>query len=157
MTVAAPVDFRLAFFCFLQKHPYHPGLAMHFLSPSWSSCHGTSRQFSRKQCFIVPAQTQWTRVQRLSPKNKRVCHLIYPRKQVTEAKSNNPYMVACNSIGYFTPPSATWPSSHLDSLSFISLLYHPLPPATLSGHRLACFFSGPSCYIIPSSLMLGPT
>jgi hypothetical protein len=26
-----------------------------------------------------------------------------------------------------TPPSAMWPSSHLDSLSFISLLCHPFP------------------------------
>jgi hypothetical protein len=75
-------------------------------------------------------------------------HLIYPCKQVTEARSKvNPYMVACNSIGYFTP-SAVWPSSHLDSLSFISLLCRHLPPPTLSEHRLAGFFSGPPpCYI----------
>jgi hypothetical protein len=33
---------------------------------------------------------------------------------------------------------------------FISLLGHPLAPATVSEHRLACFFSGPPpCYIIP--------
>uniref|UniRef100_A0A8C0XIX4 RAVE complex protein Rav1 C-terminal domain-containing protein n=1 Tax=Castor canadensis TaxID=51338 RepID=A0A8C0XIX4_CASCN len=34
--------------------------------------YGTMRQFSRKQCFIVLAQTQWTHVQRLSPENKGV-------------------------------------------------------------------------------------
>jgi hypothetical protein len=63
----------------------------------------TLKQFSRKQHFIVMAQTQWTRVQRLSPENKR-SHLIYPCKQVTEAKiRSNPYMVTHNSIGYFYP------------------------------------------------------
>jgi hypothetical protein len=54
----------------------------------------------------------------------------------------NPYMVACNFTGYFTP-SAMWPSSHLDSLSFISLLCHPSPnsPATtLSRHTLLASF-----------------
>jgi hypothetical protein len=55
----------------------------------------------------------------------------------------NPYMVACYSIGNFTP-SAMWPSSHLDSLSFISLLCYPFCTATLPGHRLACFFFWPS-------------
>jgi hypothetical protein len=34
--------------------------------------YGTLRQFSRKQCFIVPAQTQQTHVHRLSPENKGV-------------------------------------------------------------------------------------
>jgi hypothetical protein len=29
-----------------------------------------SEAINRKQCFIVPAQTQWTHVQRLSPENK---------------------------------------------------------------------------------------
>jgi hypothetical protein len=32
----------------------------------------TLRQLSRKQCFIVPAQTQQTHVKRLSPENKGV-------------------------------------------------------------------------------------
>jgi hypothetical protein len=36
-----------------------------------------------------------------------------------------------------------WTSSHLDSLSFISLLCHSFPAITFSEHRLACFFSGP--------------
>jgi hypothetical protein len=41
---------------------------------------------SRKQCFIVPAQTQWTHVQRLSPENKGVSPYM-PLQAVTEAKS----------------------------------------------------------------------
>jgi hypothetical protein len=34
--------------------------------------YGTLETISRKQHFIVPAQTQWTYVQRLSPENKGV-------------------------------------------------------------------------------------
>jgi hypothetical protein len=34
------------------------------------------RQFSRKQHFIVPAQTEWSCVQRLSPENKEVSPCI---------------------------------------------------------------------------------
>jgi hypothetical protein len=84
-----------------------------------------------------------------APRTK-VSHLMYPCKQVTEAiklkKTRfNPYIFTCSSIDYFTlvlsallTSRATWrPSSHLDSLGFISLLCHPLPPATLSEHRLA--------------------
>jgi hypothetical protein len=59
-------------------------------------------------------------------------------------------MVACNSIGYFNP-SAMWPSSHLDSLSFISLLCHPQPTTPCYIIRTQTwFFSGPPpCCIIP--------
>jgi hypothetical protein len=72
-------------------------------------------------------------------------YTLASRLQKQEARFS-PYMVACNSIGYFTP-SAMRPSSCLDSFRFISLLCHPLPSATLSGYKLACFFSGPpSCY-----------
>jgi hypothetical protein len=38
--------------------------------------YGTLKQFSRKQHFIVSAQTQWTRVRRLSPENKEVSPYI---------------------------------------------------------------------------------
>jgi hypothetical protein len=38
--------------------------------------YGTLWQFSRKQHFIVPTQTQWTCIQRLSPKNKEVSPYI---------------------------------------------------------------------------------
>jgi hypothetical protein len=34
------------------------------------------RKLSRKKYFIVPAQTQWTCVQRLNPKNKEVSPYI---------------------------------------------------------------------------------
>jgi hypothetical protein len=34
--------------------------------------YGTLETISRKQYFIVPVQTQWTHVQRLSPENKGI-------------------------------------------------------------------------------------
>jgi hypothetical protein len=88
-------------------------------------------------------------------------HLMYPCKQVTEATiflktpRFNPYLVICNSICYFTlvliaplPPVLCDLLNILDSLGFISLLYHPWPPATLSEHRTVCFSSGPPlCYM----------
>jgi hypothetical protein len=40
------------------------------------SCYRTLRQFTRKQHFVVPTQTQWTVVLRLSPENKYVSHYI---------------------------------------------------------------------------------
>jgi hypothetical protein len=66
--------------------------------------YGTLRQFSRKQRFILLAQTQRTCVQRLSPENKGVSPFAN-RLQKQKARFN-PYMTACDSIGYFTP-SAT--------------------------------------------------
>jgi hypothetical protein len=110
---------------------------------------------ARKQHFIVLAQTQRTRVQRLSPKNKGVLTLYTLASRLQKQKATfNLYMVICNSIGYLTlvlrwpsTPSATWPFSRLDSLSFISLLCHPFLPAILSEHRLVCFFSSSlPCY-----------
>jgi hypothetical protein len=66
---------------------------------------------ARKQCFIVPAQTQQTHVQRLSLENKGVSPYVslqagYRGKTTTTTTTKtprfNPYMVICNSIGYFT-------------------------------------------------------
>jgi hypothetical protein len=102
---------------------------------------GTLRQCNRKQFCTVVAQTQWTQVQRPSPRNKG-SHLMYPCKRVTEAKSKVEPIYGCmHLLGYITYPSATQPSSRLDSLTFLSLLCHPIPTATLSEHSLVCFFS----------------
>jgi hypothetical protein len=62
---------------------------------------------ARKQCFIVPAQTQWTHVQRLSPENKGVSPYVplqvgYRGNKIEIKKRFNPYLVICKSIGYFT-------------------------------------------------------
>jgi hypothetical protein len=111
----------------------------------------TLREFSRKQLFIVPAQTQQTRVQRLSPKNKGVSPFIPLQASYRSKKArSNPYMVIYNSLGYFTPVLCVFPPpqcyvtlSMSDSSGFMSLLCHPYLPATLSELRPSLFFLSP--------------
>jgi hypothetical protein len=55
--------------------------------------------------FIVLAQTQWTHVQMLNPREQRgltLCNLA-SRLQKHKAKLN-PHMAACDLIGYFISP-----------------------------------------------------
>jgi hypothetical protein len=55
-------------------------------------------------------------------------HLIHPWKQVTKAKSKAQPTCGCLwLIWLFHFPSAMWPSSCFNPLSFISLLCHPFP------------------------------
>jgi hypothetical protein len=62
------------------------------------------RQFSRKQTF-VPAQNQRLHVQRLSPENKGISLYIPLQVGYRSKKAKfNPYMIACDFIGYFIPP-----------------------------------------------------
>jgi hypothetical protein len=81
-------------------HPGHKGDEKPLYLQSWmyiQKCygnleqrHGTLRQFSRKKRFIVLAQTQWTRVQRLNPKNKEGLLTLHTLgNQVTEAKKQS--------------------------------------------------------------------
>jgi hypothetical protein len=59
--------------------------------------YGTLRQFIRKQCFIVPAQTQWTRAQRLRPENKGVSpYMPLPAGYRSRKQGSS------NSTGYLT-------------------------------------------------------
>jgi hypothetical protein len=52
-------------------------------------------------------------------------HLIYFARRLQKQKAKlNPYMFACNFIGYFI---VTWPFLCFNSLSFISLLWHHFP------------------------------
>jgi hypothetical protein len=70
-----------------------------------------------------------------APRSKR-SHLIYPCKQVTEAKSKAQSSYGCMWLHWlFHSPSAVWPSC-FNSLSFISVLCHP-SPASLSEHSLS--------------------
>jgi hypothetical protein len=103
--------------------------------------------------FIVPAQTQRTVSKGWAPRTKG-SHLIYPCKQVTEAKSKvwsiyayiKFYWLLYPSAMWLSPPSAKWPSSCSDFSSFISLLCHPYLPAFL-GLMLRPFSSDPPpCY-----------
>jgi hypothetical protein len=97
----------------------------------------TLRQFSRKQRFIVPTQTQRTHVQRLSPKNKGVSPYI-PCKQVAEQKArSNPCIIIYNFIGYFTLVLHDFPLPVLHDLLHVQI------PQVLS-----------FCNAIPTSLLL---
>jgi hypothetical protein len=64
-------------------------------------------------------------------------YLMYPCKQVTEAKSKAQPTCGCMWLHWlFHFPSAMWPSC-FNSLRFISLLCHPLP---LTHQNTACLF-----------------
>jgi hypothetical protein len=105
------------------------------------------RQFSRKQHFIVPAQTQRTHVQWLSPKNKGISPYTPLQADYRSKKQSITHI---------------WLHETLLAISFLqcyvtffmfqffkcNLSAMPsLPPATLSEHKLVCFSSGPpSCY-----------
>jgi hypothetical protein len=109
--------------------------------------HGTLRQVSMKQHFIVPAQTQQTHVQRLSPENKEVSPYIslqacYRSKQQS-----------LTSIWlHVTLLAISFPQCYVSFFMFQFFKFYlsamsSLLPATLSEHKLVCFFSGlPPCY-----------
>jgi hypothetical protein len=96
----------------------------------------TLRQFSRKQHFIVLAQTQ--------PQGQRSLTLYTLANRLQKQKAKlNPHMVACDFTGYFIPPVLC--DLCFNPLIFISLLCHPFP--LLHYWNTACFSSGlPSCY-----------
>jgi hypothetical protein len=78
------------------------------------------------------------------PQEKRglTLYTLTSRLQKQKAKFN-PYMAACNSLGYVTFFAFRFFKFHLSAMP-------SLPLATLSEHRLVCYFSGPPpCYIIP--------
>jgi hypothetical protein len=108
-------------------HLHNPGQVPKKCRGNLKLRYGTLRQFSRKEHFLVPAQTQRIHFKGWAQRTKR-SHLIYPCKHVTEAKSK-----AQPTYGYmwlhwlFYSPSVMWPSSCFSSLSFISLLCHPFP------------------------------
>jgi hypothetical protein len=89
----------------------------------------------------VPAVAQWIHIQR---KNKVVSPYI-PLQAGYRSKKQGLTHIWLRA----TLLATLLPVLH-DLLSFVSLLCHPLPPATLSEHRLACFFffffGPPPCY-----------
>jgi hypothetical protein len=95
------------------------------LQESWTDTQDTEA-IQQEAMFCCTSTDSVDPSQRLSPWEQRGFTLYTLANRLQKQKSRfNPYMVVCNSIGYFTP-SAMWPSSHLDSLSFISPLC--LPP-----------------------------
>jgi hypothetical protein len=100
----------------------------------------TLRKFSRKQHFIMMAQTQWTHVQRLSPRTKGSC-LIYPCKHVTEAKKQSLTHIWL----HVTSLAILFPQCYVTFFMFQFFKFYlsvmpSLPPATLSEHRPSLFF-----------------
>jgi hypothetical protein len=87
--------------------------------------------------FYCPAQTQQTPVE-AEPREQRGLTLstLASRLQKQEAMFN-PHMVACESVGYFTP------QCYVAFLSFISLLCHPLPLLHYQNTDLPASFLAP--------------
>jgi hypothetical protein len=65
-------------------------------------------------------------------------HLIYPCKQVTEAKSKAQHTYGCMWLHWlFHSPSAMWPSSCFNTFKFYLFALPCLPPGSLSEHSLS--------------------
>jgi hypothetical protein len=108
----------------------------------------TLRQFSRKQRFIVPAQTQQICVQRLSLKNKGVSPYTPLKAGCRSKMQSSTHIWLHVTLLAISFPQCSVTFFMFSSLSFISAM-PSLPPASLSEHKLVCFFSGPSpCYTI---------
>jgi hypothetical protein len=108
---------------------------------------GTLRQFSRKQCCIVLAQTHQTRVQKLNPENKGVSPYIPLQAGYRSKKQSFTYIWL-----HVTLLAISFPQCYVTFFMFQVFKFYlsampSLHPATLSEHKLVCFFSGPpSCY-----------
>jgi hypothetical protein len=98
--------------------------------------YGTLRQFIRKQCFIVPAQTQWTRVQRLRPENKGVSpYISLPAGYRSRMQSSTHIWL------HVTLLAISFPQCYVTFMFQLFKFYLPalpsLPPASLSEHSLS--------------------
>jgi hypothetical protein len=92
---------HLCFLIFSLGIPRTPLYVTCIVEENYELRYGTLRQISRKQHFIVLAQTQQSCVQRLSPKKKGVS--LASRLQRQKAKLN-PLVAACDFTGYFIFP-----------------------------------------------------
>jgi hypothetical protein len=119
--------------------------------------YGTLRQFSRKQCFIVPAQTQRIHVQSLSSENKGVSPYI--TLQAGYRSKEQGLIHIFNFIGYFMLMLLTFPSPQcyvaffmFRFLRFYLSAMPSLPPCYFL--RPSLFSSDPlPCYIIPPMML----
>jgi hypothetical protein len=102
----------------------------------------TLRQLSRKQCFIVWAQTQ-----RLSPKNKEVFPYIPLQASYRSKKQSSTHLWLHVTSWLFYFPSAMWPSC-FNSFKFYLSALPSLSPPTPSRWNTACLF-----LFWPSSLL----
>jgi hypothetical protein len=109
----------------INHHLQNPGRAPKKYCGNLKLRYGTLRQFSRKQHFNVLEQTQWTRVQSLSPENRILTlYTLASRLQKQKAKFI-PHMAAYDFIGCFI----SYVTFSSNFLSFICLHCHlfPLP------------------------------
>jgi hypothetical protein len=105
------------------------------------------RQFSKKQHLLCRHRLSRLMSKGWAPRTKgsHLVHTLASRLQIQKAKLN-PYMVACDFIGYFIPQCYVTFFMFQFFKFYLSAMPSP-PPATLSKHTLVCFFSGPSpCY-----------
>jgi hypothetical protein len=109
--------------------------------------YGTMRQLSRKAHFIVPAQTHWTHVQRLSPENQEVSYNNYIPLQAgyRSKKQSSTHIWLHVTLLAISFPQCYVTFFMFQFLSFISLFYHPFPLP----HYQNTAFLFLSCYIIP--------
>jgi hypothetical protein len=108
--------------------------------------------------FIVPAQTQWTRVQRLSPEKKGVSSYIPLQAGYRSKKQSTTHIRL-----HVTPLAISFPQCYVTFFTFqffkfyLSALPSP-PPVSSSEHQPVCFFSGfPFLATLFPPLMLGHT
>jgi hypothetical protein len=110
---------------------------------SWHCCRNlklryrTLRQFSRNQHFIVPEQTQWTRVQRLSPENKGVSPCILLQAGCRSKKQSSTHIWL-----HVTSLAISFPQCYVTFFMFQFFKFYlsalpSLPPASLSKHSLS--------------------
>jgi hypothetical protein len=102
-----------------------------------------------KLCCIVPAQTQWTRVQRLSPENKEVSPYIPLQAGYRSKRQSSTHRWL-----HVTSLATSFSQSYVTFMFQFFKFYHSAlpspPPGSLSEHQPVCFSSGPPpCYIIP--------
>jgi hypothetical protein len=99
----------------------------------------TLRQFSRKQRFVVPAQTQGTQVQRLSPENKEFSPYIPLQAGYRSKKQNSTHIwlhVTSLAISFLQ----CYVTFMFQFFKFYLSALPSLPPASLSEHSLSVSF-----------------
>jgi hypothetical protein len=107
--------------------------------------YGTLRQFSRNQCFIVPAQTQWTHVQRLNLENKGVSPYILLQAGYRSKKQSSTHIWL-----HVISLAISFPECYVTFMFQFCKFYlsalPSLPPASLSEYSMFLFFFSSSPY-----------
>jgi hypothetical protein len=119
---------------------HNPGQAPKKCCGNLKLRYGSLRQFSRKQRFIVPAQTQQTHVQRLSPENKGVSPCI-PLQAAYRSKKQSSTHLWLHVTSLAILFSQCYVMFMFQFFKFYLLLCHPF--SCFIKVQPVCFFSGP--------------